>query len=165
MKSCFVLNNIRSTYNVGSIFRTADGLGWDVILQGYTPHPLVENDTRLPYVVKKVEKELKKTAVHAFEFVDWKYLSSQEDTLNILKKNKMTIISLEVNVENSISIYDFKKHSLPVALVLGNEIDGVSKFFLENSDTIVSLPMSGHNSSLNVSTAGAVAGYYLENNV
>lgn len=165
MNSCFVLNNIRSIYNVGSIFRIADGLGWDVILQGYTPHPRLENDERLPYVIQKVEKELKKTAVKAFYSVIWKYKDTPESTLKELNQNNFTIIALEVGVNKSTSVYELDKVSAPLALVLGNEIDGVSKDFLDFSDHLVHIPMRGQNGSLNVGIAGAVAGYHLQNHM
>lgn len=142
-----VLHNIRSAYNVGSIFRTADGAGVSKIyLCGYTPAP---------------NKNLKilKTALGAEKSVPWEYHSQAWRLLKRFKKEGVEIVSLEQTKD----AIDYKKHRprLPLALVVGNEVKGLSKGTLKYADKSIQIPMSGKKESLNVAVALGIAVYNL----
>lgn len=135
-----VLNNIRSVFNVGSIFRTADAFGVKkIFLTGYTPHPA------------------RKTALGAEEYIESERFSNVGKLIKKLKSEKFFIISLE-QAKNSVSLKKIKKHKF-VALILGNEVRGISKSILQNSDAVVEIPMRGKKESLNVSVAAGIALY------
>jgi len=144
-----ILNKVRSLYNVGSIFRSADGFGIEKIyLCEYTPCP--------------PRKEISKTALGAEEVVSWEHFENSINLVQKLKKDGYTIVSLEKN-DKSVSINKFV-WSEKTALILGNEIDGVDKDLLEFSDNIVHINMKGIKESFNVASASAVAMYsYVRN--
>ena len=147
-KVLLVLNNIRSRENVGSIFRTADGAGVSKIyLCGTTPTP--------PH------PKISKTALQAEMYVPWEYY---KDTWRLLKKLKaqgLMLIALE-QTKNSINIFQFKALDFkPLALVVGNEVKGLSPQILKYCDKKISIPMIGRKESLNVSVASGVALYTL----
>ena len=103
-----ILNSIRSSYNVGSIFRTSDGAMIEKLyLCGYTPHP--------------PKKEVLKTALGAQNSVQWEYVKEAKDVIIRLKQDGIKIAALELT-ENSIVHYDFDKTNFPIALLIGNEI-------------------------------------------
>ncbi len=165
MKLILILENIRSLHNVGSIFRIADGAGVNKIyLTGITGYPQKQNDTRPPWEVEKVMKGIHKTALGAEEYVDWEYLEDTDVLVDKLKQDGWQIASLELT-DNSVNIFQLSPNDLndKVALVVGNEIDGVSKSVLEKSDLVTHIPMSGRKKSLNVATATAVGTYELTN--
>lgn len=156
-----IAHNIRSLFNVGAIFRTADAFGVSKIyLTGYTPTP--EN---LSHKIK-----IHKTALGAEEFVPWEYNKSAIKIIQDLKlKIKgVKIISLENNVGAGLARpkllpkVNFKGH---VALVLGEEVKGVDKKILKRSDKIVEIPMRGQKESLNVSVAFGVVAYVISQNL
>jgi 23S rRNA (guanosine2251-2'-O)-methyltransferase len=139
-----VADNIRSLENIGSIFRTADALGVSKIflcgISGKPPH-----------------HKISKTALGAEETIPWEYVKQTGRLINKLKNSKINIIALEQN-KKSVNINKFKpKFSL--ALIVGNEVKGVSKTILKKCDKIIELPMLGKKESLNVSVAFGVAGY------
>ena len=148
-----VLHDIRSAYNVGAIFRTADGAGVNKIyLSGYTCTPS-ENKIN----INKAEKMIAKTALGAEKAVAWEKVDDLLALADKLKKEGIKIISLEETKE-SIDLKEFKP-DFPAALFLGNEIRGVSDDILKISDTTVSIPMRGKKESLNVSVAAGIAIY------
>jgi len=161
MNNCFILNNIRSVYNVGSFFRIADALGWDLIFQGYTPHPRVKNDTRLPYIIRKDEDQIKKTAVKTFSKIRWNYFNTTLEVLEFLKSHNYNLYSLEEGVNRAVNLFNFKQIKKPFALTLGNEVSGVEEDFLKKSIAVLNIPMCGTNNSLNVGVSAAVAAYNL----
>ncbi|MFA6466416.1 MAG: TrmH family RNA methyltransferase [Patescibacteria group bacterium] len=141
-----IAHNIRSLYNIGTIFRTADALGVDtVFLTGYSGQP--------------PRKEISKVALGAEETVNWQYYKSLTYLVRKLKKEGLRIIALETG-ETAINYLDFKA-KFPLALLLGNEVRGVSKAMLKQVDATISLPMNGIKESLNVGVAMAVAGYHI----
>lgn len=148
-----VLDNIRSLYNVGSIFRTADAFGFKKIyLSGYTPEPIGE----------KQKREIHKTALGAEEFLQWEKFGKTWKLLENLKKQGFYIVGLETD-KKAIDIFKF---SLPAArknmvLVVGNEVKGLSKEVLKRCDKIIKIPMLGKKESLNVSVAFGVAAFWL----
>ncbi len=155
-----VLDNVRSTHNVGSILRTADGLGVSkVVLTGYTPYPKVMNDERLPHEITKQTNAIKKTSLGAEATMDIERHEDISDVIDSLKKTQYTIVSLE---QNKLST-PINKLRIPdkVALIVGNEINGVNEQSLEISDFIVEIPMKGKKESFNVSVATGIALYQL----
>lgn len=157
MKFTFVLDNVRSAFNVGSIFRTADGLNFDIHLIGITPIP-------------GLDKKLDKTSLSALDFVDWKHFDTKENWfkyITILKDqgNSNFIISIEETDKlKTLSYFDLKKANFPdqdlnIYIILGHEINGVDEFLMNKSDLIVKIPMFGKKNSLNVATCAGVIGY------
>jgi tRNA G18 (ribose-2'-O)-methylase SpoU len=150
----FILHNIRSAHNVGSLFRSADGIGVDkVYCVGYTPIPALPAKRYL----NASEKQIRKTALGAESIVFWERRRSLTPLLHGLRADGFQIIGLEIapgSMEYSRLIPQKR-----VAIILGNEIRGISKKVLASCDVIVSIPMRGEKGSLNVSVAGAVAGY------
>lgn len=145
MKEFYVIcDNIRSLENIGSIFRTSDALGVSKIylcgISGKPPH-----------------HKISKTALGAEEKVPFEYCKQTSRLIDKLKKSKINIITLEQD-KKAISFTKFKP-KFPLALILGNEVKGISKKILQKSDKIIYLPMSGQKESLNVSVAFGVAGY------
>jgi tRNA G18 (ribose-2'-O)-methylase SpoU len=140
-----LLDNIRSLYNVGSIFRTSDGGRITrLILTGYTPHP--------------PRKEIEKTALGATESVPWEYVRDPLEAIAGLKREGTTICALE-HTSASVPYYTVDKGSFPLCLVVGNEITGVSPAILAEADMAVDIPMYGMKQSLNAAVAYAVALY------
>jgi len=155
-----VLDNVRSTHNVGSILRTADGLGvTKVVLTGYTPYPKVANDERLPHEIVKQTNAIKKTALGAELTMNIERYENIHDAIAMLKKINYLIISLEQN-NDSIPI-DQLEIPDKLALIVGNEVDGVNVDVLGKSDSIVEIPMEGKKESFNVSVAAGIAVYAL----
>ena len=146
-KKVFVLlHNVRSLFNIGSVFRTADGAGVSKIyLTGYTGCP--------------PRPDISKTALGADEFVPWEYHKDPVALIKRLRKEGIQIVALE-RTKKSTDILKFK-HKYPVCMILGNEIEGVTKELLKLSDKVVEIPMRGKKESLNVSVAFGVAVYSL----
>ena len=138
-----VLDDIRSLSNVGSIFRTADAFGIErIVLCGITAKP--------PH------REIQKTALGATESVDWDYVKSCTDALSELKNSGYLILGVE-QVEGSCKLADFNYSTdEKLAVVLGNEVNGVSQRVLNLCDDYLEIPQSGTKHSLNVSVAAGV---------
>lgn len=153
-----IAHNIRSTHNVGSIFRTCEGFGIKhIIISGYTPYPRQAKDTRLPHIAEKLTKQIHKTALGAEEMVSFEYQESLD--LHTLKNNGYTIVGLEQN-DRSIPL---KNYTSPdkIALLLGEEVEGISSDLIAKCDDIIEIPMSGQKESFNVSVAAGIALYAL----
>jgi tRNA G18 (ribose-2'-O)-methylase SpoU len=153
-----IAHNIRSTHNVGSIFRTCEGFGIKhIIISGYTPYPRQAKDTRLPHIAEKLTKQIHKTALGAEEMVSFEYQESLD--LHTLKNNGYTIVGLEQN-DRSIPL---EKYTSPdkIALLLGEEVEGISSDLIAKCDDIIEIPMSGQKESFNVSVAAGIALYAL----
>lgn len=141
-----VLNNIRSLYNVGSIFRTADGAGVERIwLCGITGHP--PND------------RISKTALGAQENVPWEYRADIGAVLKELQTARYQIVLLE-QTDVSVPYQDFTPSS-PVCLVIGNEIEGIGQNILPFCDRAIEIEMDGVKNSLNVAVAFGIAAYHI----
>ncbi|MFL5788500.1 MAG: RNA methyltransferase [Flavisolibacter sp.] len=146
-----VLENIRSAYNVGSIFRTADAFLLEgIYICGYTAHP--------PH------KEIKKTALGADETVQWKDFKNIKDALAELRKAGYKIYSVE-QAEKSISLQDFKGNGEKIAVIFGNEVTGVEQETILESDGCIEIPQSGMKHSLNVSVAAGIVLWEVSKNV
>jgi len=145
-----ILENIRSVFNVGSIFRTADAAGVKKIyLCGITPEPVDR--------FGKIRPQFAKVSLGAEKTVEWEYNKSCANVLCDLKKEKYKIYAVEQD-KKSIPYFKVKKTDLDkVALIFGNEVDGISKNILKRADKILEIPMSGKKESLNVSVAAGIA--------
>ncbi len=141
-----VLDNIRSLYNVGSIFRTSDGaLVEKLYLCGYTGHP--------------PRKEIDKTSLGSVESVPWEYVPQAADVVRDLKGRGYRIVSLE-HTDRSIP-YTGAEYRFPLCLIVGNEIEGISGSLVSLCDMAIEIPMYGIKQSLNVSVAYGIAAYHL----
>lgn len=138
-----ILDNIRSMHNVGAAFRTADAfLIEKIILCGITPQP--------PH------REIHKAALGATESVDWAHEQDTNTAIADLKSKGYEIIGIE-QTTNSIMITDFTiDQSKKYALVLGNEVEGISDEVLPNIDVFLEIPQLGTKHSLNVSVCGGI---------
>ena len=147
-KSILILPDIRSAINIGAIFRTADAVGISqIFLVGCTPRP---TDT-----FGRVQKDIAKSALGAETWIPWRYEKSLLSLINKLKKSGYAIIAIEQD-QRSIDYRKFKKTD-KVAIILGPEVDGLSKKVLDKCDQILEIPMHGKKESLNVSVACGVA--------
>lgn len=143
-----IAHNIRSLWNVGSLFRTCDGMGVEKLyLTGYTGRP--------------PRKEITKTALGAEDFVEWEHVDEPMHVIEDLKKEGWKIVSLE-QTEKSINLSEFNPE-YPLCLIIGNEVSGVRDDLLEASDAVVEIPMFGKKESLNVAVAAGVALYGMIN--
>lgn len=148
MKEFYVIcDNIRSLENIGSIFRTSDAIGVSKIflcgISGKPPH-----------------HKISKTALGAEEKVPWEYFRQVGRLIDKLKKEGVQIVALEQD-KKSINYTKFKP-KFPLALIIGNEVEGVSKKILKKANKIIFLPMAGAKESLNVSVAFGIAGYKIK---
>ncbi|MBR2795940.1 TrmH family RNA methyltransferase [Candidatus Saccharibacteria bacterium] len=167
MKLILVLDNIRSTYNVGAILRTAEGLGVaKVILSGYTPR--VHDAKLLPHLRAKLDKEIHKTALGAEDLLD---VGSSDDIFSELKKLKeqgWQIVGLENNI-NSEKLVDLNNEGLKeiisdkVVLILGEEVHGINYSLYDIIDLFLEIPMEGQKESFNVSVAAGITLYVIMN--
>lgn len=154
-----IAHNIRSTHNVGSIFRTAEGFGVSrIILSGYTPYPQVIDDTRLPHLSRKITEQIHKTALGAEELVSFEYQPFVD--LVDLKSQDYRIVGLE-QADRSVSLGDYTPPH-KVALLLGEEVEGIPSELLEQCEDIIEIPMHGQKESFNVSVAAGIAIYSLK---
>lgn len=139
-----MLDNLRSAFNVGSIFRTADaGAVAHLHLCGMTAHP--------PH------KKLEKTALGAFEYVPWTYYERNRDCLDTLKEQGLPVIAVET--ESGATPYHLFSWPKPVVFVLGNEEHGINERVLRRCDAAVYIPMQGYKKSINVATAFGIILY------
>lgn len=157
-----VVHNIRSTHNVGSMLRTADGMGVDrIYLTGYSPYPSSSNndDSRLPHEANKIQKQINKTALGAQDTTNWSYVESIETCLELLNKDEYEIWALEQG-NDSIKLPDFTP-SDKIAIIVGNEVNGIDARTLELCKGKVEIPMLGEKESYNVAQAAAIALYHI----
>ena len=141
-----LLDNVRSMYNVGAFFRTADAVGIEKLyLGGITSHP--------------PQHAISKTALGAEERVPWEHTWDALPLLNTLRARACEIAAIETSV-HAVDLFDWKPH-FPVCLVFGHEVTGIRPEIAALCDTHVRIPMLGTKHSLNVATAGGVAVYEL----
>jgi tRNA G18 (ribose-2'-O)-methylase SpoU len=154
-----IAHDIRSTHNVGSLLRTAEGLGVSkVIFSGYTPHPVMTDDPRLPHLAQKIHGQIKKTALDAEDLVPWEQSTDIVRTLEKLKIDGYTVVALE-QTEDSIKLPDFQPPE-KIAILLGREVEGIDPALLIHCDISVEIPMFGRKESFNVVKAAAKALYH-----
>lgn len=157
-KLIVIVHNIRSTYNVGSIFRTCEGFGvTKIIFSGYSPYPKVEGDARLPHITSKLTAQIHKTALNAENMVPFQY-QIQPD-LESLRAQGFTIVGLEQD-KRSTSLPTYNRPD-KVVLILGEEVDGIAHELRDQCDNLIEIPMQGQKESFNVSVAAGIALYAL----
>ena len=153
-----IAHNIRSTHNIGSIFRTAEGFGVKkIILSGYTPYPKIPNDPRLPHISEKTTSQIHKTALGAELLVPFEYHETLD--LGTLDLADFELVALE-QATTSISLRDYKPPE-KIALLLGEEVHGITPEQLTQVTDIIEIPMYGKKESFNVSVAAGIALYGL----
>lgn len=153
-----VAHNIRSTHNVGAIFRTAEGFGVaKIILSGYTPYPRIDDDSRLPHIANKLTDQIHKTALGAETIVPFEY--QEVPTIELLRSAGYRIVGLEQD-ERSILLPDYHPPS-KIALILGEEVEGIPPALRTQCDDLIEIPMHGQKESYNVSVATGIALYAL----
>ena len=138
-----VLDNIRSALNVGSVFRSADGFGIDhIYLCGITAQP--------PH------KEINKTAIGATNSVSWSYYENIDDVIELLSSKRYDLVAIE-QTSASVSLDRFIfEPSKKYALILGNEVDGVSETVLNKINHCIEIPQFGTKHSFNVSVCTGI---------
>lgn len=136
-----LLDNVRSMYNVGAFFRTADAAGIELLyLCGITAHP--------------PKRGITKTALGAEETVPWKHAWDANAAVEELRARGFEIAAIETS-ERAVDLFDWRPR-FPVCVLFGHEVDGVSVSLRETADSHVRIPMLGAKHSLNVATAGGV---------
>jgi len=161
MRSLVIIaHDIRSTHNIGSILRTADGFGVEhLYFTGITPFPKESNDTRLPHISNKLTKQINKTALGAIDTVNWSHYDNIFELISALKIKSYKIVGLEQS-KSSISL---NKYSPPdkIALLLGSEVKGINNELQNLCDELIEITMYGKKESFNVAQATAIALYAL----
>ncbi|MBI2356472.1 TrmH family RNA methyltransferase [Candidatus Dojkabacteria bacterium] len=144
MKIYVVLDNIRSAYNVGSIFRTCDGAGdCEVIICGISPTP--------------EHSKVEKTSLGSTKTVPWRYFKTTDEAATYLMEKGVPIYSIEVT--DKAERYTEVEYPQEVAIVLGHETEGVNRHILDSSDKHIIVPMNGKKESLNVATVAGIVIY------
>lgn len=134
-----ILDNIRSLNNIGSVFRTSDAfLIEKIYLCGYTAQP--------PH------REIQKTALGATESVDWEYKEDILEVVNLLQKNNIKVYAIE-QAENSLMLNKFNPTNAKIAVVFGNEVEGVQQEVINLCDGVIEIPQLGTKHSLNISVS------------
>lgn len=155
-----IAHNLRSAHNVGSLLRTAEGLGvQQIYLTGYTPYPKQSDDERLPHLIAKADKQIDKTALGARDHLEIVHEAGVEPLIGRLKSDGFMVVALE---QTKTSI-DLKQFLAPpkLALIVGREVEGVEPEIIELCDAAIQIPMLGHKESFNVVQAAAMALYQL----
>lgn len=154
-----VAHNIRSTHNVGAIFRTSEGFGVErIILSGYTPYPtLATGDPRLPHISRKLTDQIHKTALGAEAIVPFEYQETPD--LEGLRNEGYRIVGLEQDTRAVILPY--YRPPEKIALLLGEEVKGITGDLRDLCDDLIEIPMVGQKESFNVSVATGIALYAL----
>ena len=153
---CLLLHNIRSTHNVGSIFRTSDAVAIKKIyISGYTPTPIDR--------FGRIRKDIAKVSLGAEKDIEWQYIENIKNLIKDLKKSGFKIVALEQD-EKSVDYRKCKKtrEYKNILLIVGNEVGGIEKEILDLCDEIVEIPMFGNKESLNVSVATGIILYALK---
>ncbi len=163
MDLVLIAHNIRSTHNVGSILRSADGFGVkNIFFTGYTPYPLIPGDKRLPHIWAKTTKQISKTALGAEKTVKNSHESDILELIKRLKNEGYLLIALEQD-KNAILLPKFRPKRQKIALLLGEEVHGIENNLLKLCDQTIEIPMQGKKESFNVSVATGIALYALNN--
>ncbi len=158
-KIVLIAHDLRSTHNVGSLLRTAEGFGVvKVYFTGYTPFPLKPNDSRLPHLSQKIAAQIHKTALDAEGLVAWEQYDDVDEVIERLREEGYTIAALEQSAD-SVALPDFAPPE-KIAILLGREVEGIEPELLTLCDVTLEIPMFGRKESFNVVQAAAVAIYH-----
>lgn len=156
-----IAHDMRSTHNVGSLLRTAEGMGVEkVYLTGYTPYPLTDGDARLPHIAVKLHKQIQKTALGAETLQSWEHHADITDLITTLKTRGYTIAALEQSPQ-AINVPDYHAPQ-KIAIILGREVEGVDDDLLSTADVHLEIPMLGSKESYNVVQAAAIVLYHIK---
>ncbi len=141
---CIVLDNVRSAFNVGSIFRLCDALRVEeLLLCGYTAFP--------PHI------KLDKTSLGTTEYVPWKHFETTMNALDYLQEKKTEIWAAETT---SASVaFDELEFPPSLALVFGNEVTGIERAVIDRCEKVVEIPLFGFKNSVNVANACSIMAY------
>ncbi len=156
-----ILEDIRSSHNVGSLFRTSDAAGVGYIyLVGYTPAPVDK--------FGKINSDIAKSALGGEKTIPWKKVTSCTALIKKLQKDGCVIVSIEqdkkaIDYKKVSALLKTKYKGKQIVFVLGNEVTGVSKKAISITDVVAEIPMSGNKESLNVSVAGGIAMFRILN--
>ncbi len=144
-----VLDNIRSAMNVGSVFRTADAMAISKIyLCGITATP--------------PNREITKTAIGATDSVTWEYFEESKLAIESLRKDEYEIVAIE-QTDSSVELMDYENKKEKIAIILGNEVNGVDSDLLPHIDGAIEIDQYGTKHSLNVSVCGGIVIHHLAN--
>lgn len=166
MEIVLSLHNIRSTYNVGAILRTAEGLGIkNVICSGYTPSP--KNPNNLPHINHRIEHQLEKTALGAEKLVQVSWCDDPRKLYQRYKEDGYQIIGLENRIDDGRKFILGSPSLLSrlrdkAVLILGEEVNGIDAALYDDVDLFIEIPMVGKKESFNVSVAAGIALYALK---
>lgn len=154
-----IAHDIRSAHNVGSLLRTAEGLGVaKVFLTGITPYPKLPDDSRLPHISEKLDKQIDKTALGAAKTLQWDYRADVFDVIKELRAAGYTVAALE-QAEDAVQLPEYNPPD-KIALVLGTEVTGLPAEISRLAAVICEIPMFGKKESYNVVQAAAMAIYH-----
>ncbi len=154
-----IAHNLRSAHNVGSLFRTSEGLGVQkLFLTGYTPYPMQTPDERLPHLARKIEARIDKTALGSIPLLPWEH---HEDIFKVLDElhNQGYLICAVEQTDTATQLPDFQPPE-KIVLLVGREVEGVEPDVLIKCDATVEIPMFGKKESYNVVQAAAIALYH-----
>lgn len=152
-----IAHNLRSTHNVGSLLRTADGLGIEqVYLSGHTPYPRQTQDERLPHLANKIDRQIAKTALGAQKSVGL-HAKDIDKLIEKLRAEDFVIAALE-QTPKSLNLVNYKPPQR-LAIIVGREVEGIEAEIIDRCDLALEIPMKGKKESFNVSVAAAIALY------
>jgi tRNA G18 (ribose-2'-O)-methylase SpoU len=155
-----IVHNVRSCHNVGSLLRTAEGLGVEkVYLSGYTPYPLTQPDDRLPHLAQKIDRQIHKTALGAEHTQARETTEDIFELTNNLKNQGFTVAALEQSADST-PLPDYQAPE-KIAVIVGREVEGLESDVLAACDLTLEIPMFGKKESFNVAQAAAMALYQL----
>lgn len=161
LKIIVIAHDIRSTHNVGALFRTCEALGVNkLIISGYTPYPKQKNDVRLPHIAQKLTNQINKTALGSQKYLAWQKIDDIYKFIKTKKSQGFSILALEQHHKGQ-ALPQFSPPN-KLVLILGREVQGVEKSILEVTDECLEIPMLGKKESLNVIQAAAIALYHLQ---
>lgn len=162
MKLRLIVHNVRSSHNVGSLLRSAEGLGLErVHLSGYTPYPSIPGDERLPHLAAHLTRMIHKTALGAEITQPWQHDPDTITLIEQLQQQGYLVIALE-QTEEAVALPRLKLNAnARVALLVGSEVGGLDTAVLKATDQVVEIPMFGRKESYNVAVAAAIGLYHL----
>lgn len=130
----------------------------EVILTGYTPYPMMANDSRLPHLAAKIDRQISKTSLGAEKSLAWRHADEILPVIAELKKKKYTVAALE-QTETSTNLTGFRSPK-KLAIIVGREVEGIESEVVNSCDVTLEIPMAGQKESFNVASAAAMALYH-----
>jgi len=158
-KLVLIAHNLRSVHNVGSLIRTAEGMGvGKVWLSGYSPYPQMPHDERLPHLAQRIDRQIAKTALGAEKSITWGHEPDITKLIISLRSDGYMIAALE-QATGAVKLPEFEPPDR-LALIVGREVEGIELEILELCDLALEIPMLGRKESFNVAAATAIALYH-----